>query len=224
MSWLSNLLHPGRGYDKAKEATQKYYGDAQNALNPYNQNGQAAQQQLMEYLKNLSDPSKLQEEWGKNYKESDYAKQLQQGSIDKGLNAAGSMGLMGSSAALNNIQEEGSDIMAKDRQQYMDDLMKKYMAGMGLGENISGTGASAAGQQSQNAMNQGQNEAGLDFGKYNAGPNMLMQMLNGAGQMGMNYLTGGMGQGGFGRGMWAPQTPMPNYYGQGMFMPPGGGR
>lgn len=194
MSWLSQLFHPGKGYDNAKETSQKYYNDAQSGLNPYNQNGQAAQQQLMDFLKNLSDPSKLQEEWGKNYKESDYAKQLGQSSIDKGLNAAGSMGLIGSSAALNNIQEEGSDIMAKDRQQYMDDLMKKYMAGIGLGENISGMGAAAAGQQSQNAMNQGTTEANLDFGKYNAGPNMitggigaLMKFLESMNNSGSNY-------------------------------------
>ena len=194
MSWLSQLFHPGKGYDNAKETSQKYYNDAQSGLNPYNQNGQAAQQQLMDFLKNLSDPSKLQEEWGKGYKESDYAKQLGQSSIDKGLNAAGSMGLMGSSAALNNIQEEGSDIMAKDRQQYMDDLMKKYMTGIGLGENISGTGAAAAGQQSQNAMNQGTTEANLDFGKYNAGPNMitggigaLMKFLESMNNGGSNY-------------------------------------
>lgn len=223
MSWLSNLLHPGRAYDKAKETSQNYYNQAQNQLNPYAQGGVAANDKLNQFLESLSNPGKLQEEWSKGYEESPYAKQLEQGSIDRGLNAAGSMGLMGSSAALNNIQEEGSDIMNKDRQSYMNDIMNKYLAGMGIATNQFNTGAGAAGQQSQNAMNQGQNEAGLDFGQANAGPNMLMQLLSSLGQGGMQYLTGGMGKGGFGRGMFTPEQKMPNYYGQGMMVSPTGG-
>jgi hypothetical protein len=224
MSWLSNLLHPGNAYDKAKETSQNYYNQAQAKLNPYSQGGTEANEKLNRLFEALSNPGGLQEQWGKGYEESPYARQLEQGSIDRGLNAAGSMGLMGSSAALNNIQEEGSDIMNKDRQQYMNDLMQKYLAGLGIATNQFNTGAGAAGTQSQNAINQGNTEAGLDFGKYNAGPNMLMQLLSGGAQLGTNYLTGGMGQGSFGRGMWTPSSPMPNYYGQGMFMPPNGGQ
>lgn len=202
MSWLSNLLHPGGGYDKAKHATQNYYNQAQDQLNPYNQNGVSAQQQLMEYLKNLSDPSKLQDEWGKNYTESEHAKNLEQGAMDRGLNTAGSMGLMGSSAALNNIQDESTDIMNKDKQQYMDDLMKKYMAAIGLGSDISHTGASAAGQQSTNAMNQGTTEANLNFGKYNSGPNMI---TGGIGAL-MKFLESMNNPGGAGGGMYRPPS------------------
>jgi hypothetical protein len=224
MSWLSNLLHPGRAYDKAKETSKNYYNQAQNQLNPYSQGGIAANDKLNQLFDALSNPGKLQDEWSKGYAESPYAKQLEQGSIDKGLNAAGSMGLMGSSAALNNIQEEGSDIMNKDRQQYMNDMMQKYLAGLGIATNQFNTGAGAAGQQSQNAMNQGANEAGLDFGKSNAGSNMLMQLINSITQGGNQYLTGGMGKGSFGRGAFTPETPIPNYYGQGMFLPPNGGR
>lgn len=195
MSWLSQLFHPGKGYDKAKEASQNYYNQAQGGLNPYAQGGISANDKLNQFLESLSNPGKLQDEWSKGYEESPYAKQLEQGSIDRGLNAAGSMGLMGSSAAMNNIQEEGSEIMNKDRQSYMNDLMTKYLAGMGIATNQFNTGANAANQQSQNAMNQGTTEANLDFGKYNAGPNMitgglgalmkfLESMNNGGGQYG----------------------------------------
>lgn len=207
MSWLSQLFHPGKGYDKAKDKSQDYYNKANDALQtnlgPYAQGGMTANDKLNQFLESLSDPGKLQSDWSKGYEESPYAKQLQQGSIDKGLNAAGSMGLMGSSAALNNIQEEGSDIMQKDRQQYMNDLMQKYLAGMGIATNQFNTGANAASQigtgQSQNAMNQGTTEANLEFGKYNAGPNMI---TGGLGAL-MKFIESmNNGGGNYGKGMY----------------------
>jgi len=211
MSWLSQLLNPGGGYKKANQTMQNYYNQAQGNLSPYNQNGQAAQQQLMEYLKNLSNPAALQEGWGKNYKESDYGKNLEREATQRGQDYASSMGLGGSSAAMNNAQKVGAGIRDKDQQQYMDDLMKKYLAGMGLGENISQTGAGAAGQMSNNAMNQGQNQANMEFGQYNAGPNALAGGASWISNLIQQYLNGGMGQGGYGRGMFTPSNGQGGY-------------
>ncbi len=208
MSWLSQLFHPGRGYDKAKQDTQDAYNKANGRLDTYSQGGADANDKLNKLFEALSNPGKLTDEWGKGYKESDYAKQLGQSSIDKGLNAAGSMGLMGSSAALNNIQEEGSDIVAKDRQNYMNDMMTKYLASLGIATNQFNTGADAAGKQSQNDMTQGTTNANLDFGKYNAGPNMItggmsalmkfIESLNNGGKNGNN--------GNYGGGMYVPPS------------------
>lgn len=195
MSWLTQLFNPGKGYAQAQQTSNNYYNQAQGNLNPYAQGGVAANDKLNQFLESLSNPGKLQSEWSQGYEESPYAKQLEQGSIDRGLNAAGSMGLMGSSAALNNIQEEGSDIMQKDRQNYMKDMMEKYLQGIGIASNQFGTGASAANQQSQNNMNQGTTEANLNFGKYNAGPSMITGTLSALMKL-MESMAGGAAAGG----------------------------
>ena len=177
MSWLSDWLHPGRGYEKGQEQLDKYYGQGQGFLNPYNQQGQDQYKNMQEYLKNLMNPQGLQDQWAKGYKESDAAKSMEGIAQQHGLDAASSMGLMGSSPALQAIQAGTSGIAAQDKQSYMDDLMKKYMAGMGLTSNIYGTGASAAGQQSQNAMNMGNNSAQMAFGQQNAGGDLFSKLL-----------------------------------------------
>lgn len=223
MSWLSDLLHPGRAYGRANAASNNYYNAAQNQIAPYAQGGMAANDKLNQLLSSLSNPGELQNQWSSGYEESPYARQLEQSSLDRGLNAASAMGLGGSSAALNNIQETGSNIMNQDRQNYMNDLMQKYLSGVGIAQNQFGTGASAANQFGANAMNQGSNAAGLSFGQSNAGPNMLTQLLSTIGQGGTQWLTGGFGKGDFGRGQFSPEQPMPNYYGQGMFISPYGG-
>jgi hypothetical protein len=89
--------------------------------------------------------------------------------------------------------------MQNDRKQYLDDLMQKYMASIGIGQNLYGTGAAAAGQMGQNAMMQGQNSinnannlAGLKYGSVNAPGQMIGNLLGGAAKLGINYATGGV--------------------------------
>ncbi len=211
MSWLSNLLHPGRAYDQAKRTTQAGTDQAQGYLNPYNQNGIEAGNAMSEQMKRLLDPAGMQNEWAAGYEKSPYAQQLQKEAGNQGFDAASAMGLAGSSAALGNIQTGATNIMNQDRQQYMNDLMAKYQAGLGIGQNQYGIGAGAAGQMGQNAINNANNQAGLDFGKYNAGPNLMAAGGNRLMEMLAQYMGGGMGQGGYGRGAWAPkQLPWSN--------------
>jgi hypothetical protein len=200
MSWLSSFLHPERGYDAAQAQLDKYFNNAQGHLQPYNQNGQDAYTGYKGAMDKLLNPTGLQDEWSKNYKESDIAKQDEAMATQHGLNAAQQMGLGGSSPALQAIQSGTAGIVAKDRQQYLDDLMKKYMTGIGIGSDIYGQGANAAGKQSENEMNMGTNSAGLQFGKTNSSGDMFGKIGGGAMKLLMDYLTGGMGTGGFGRG------------------------
>lgn len=215
MSWLSDFLHPANAYNAAQNQSNQYYNQAQGGLQPYSDMGQNAGGALQKMLEQLSDPQKLQGEWLKNYEQSPYAQQLQGQAQSSGMDAASQMGLMGSSSALNNIQQQSGNIMQKDRNDYLQNLMQQYNQGLGLGENLYGQGANAAGQMGQNAMTQGGNMANLEYGKRQAGPEMLGGLGKGAIQMLMQYLTGGMGEGGFGRGMWSPKTPSGvtnNYY------------
>lgn len=210
MSWLSNLLNPGGGYKQAEQQSKQYYDQAQSGLSPYNQTGQEAGGDIMSMLQKLMNPEQLQNEWSKGYETSPYAQQMMEQAKTSGLDAASSMGLMGSSGALQNIQSGASNIMQGDRQNYLNDLMQKYQAGLNTGQSMYGTGAGAASQMGQNAMNQGNNMANLAFGKYNAGPSMMGKGAGGLLSMLQEYLTGGMGQGDFGRGSWAPKNPYQN--------------
>lgn len=203
MSMFSSWLHPERGYQAGQQQLDKYYGQAQGALQPYNQQGINQGGNLNEMIQNLMNPQALQDKWASGYKESEAAKNMEGMAQQHGLDAASSMGLMGSSPALGAIQAGTSAIGAQDRQNYLDNLMEKYKTGAGLSQGMYNTGAGAAGQMGQNAMNMGQSSAGMQFGQTNAPGEMFGNIAGKVGKTMMDYLTGGMGTGGFGRGAWS---------------------
>ncbi len=203
MSWLSSFLHPNRGYSDAQDQLNKYYNTAQGRLNPYNDFGQGQIPNYQSYIDSLMHPEKITDEWNKNYHESEAAKQAERLAQEHGVNAASSLGLGGSNTALNAIQAGTSQIGEQDRQKYLDDLWEKYKTGAGLVSEGVKTGAGAATTQSSNDMTQGQNSAGIQFGKTNSQGD-LFGKIGGAGvKLLIDYLTGGMGQGSFGRGAWS---------------------
>lgn len=207
MSWLSSFFHPEKGYDAAQAQLDKYYNNAQGRLQPYNQNGQDTYGKYSGAMDKLLNPAALQDEWSKNYKESDIAKQNEAMASQSGLNAAQQMGLGGSSPALQAIQSGTAGIVAGDRQKYLDDLMQKYMTGIGIGSDIYGTGANAAGKQSENDMNMGTNSAQTQFNKTNAQGDMFGKLLGaGAGLVGsaVGGPIGGALGGALGGGGWNP--------------------
>lgn len=177
MSWLSKFMNPQKGYESGQNELNKYYNQSQGYLNPYNQNGQNAYGGLNDAMNKLLNPQQLQDEWSKGYETSDAAKQDIADAQRYGQDAASSMGLNGSSAALNAIQGGASNIGAHDKQQYMNDLMQKYMTGTGIGQNIYGVGAGAAGQMSQNANNMGQNSAGMAYNQENAQGDLFSKLI-----------------------------------------------
>jgi hypothetical protein len=203
---ISSFFNPQEGFQSAEEQMQKFfemmqkYGqDANNTLNPYNQNGMNQYGRLNNQANELGDPQALENKWASGYSESPYAQQMTKEATAGGLDAASSMGLMGSSAALSNIQKSAGNIMQSDRQAYMDDLMKKYMASVGIGKNLYGVGANAAGGMSANdmnmgtnAMNMGQTMGGLKYGETNAPGEMFGKLAGGAADIGLNWATGGM--------------------------------
>lgn len=177
MSWLSSFLHPQRGYQAGQQQLDKYYNQAQGLQDPYNQNGLTQSNNLNKYIESLMDPQALQDKWASGYKESEAAKNMENMAQEHGLNAANSMGLMGSNTALNALQSGTSQIGALDRQNYLNDLMEKYKMGAGLSQGMYNTGAGAAGQMGQNAMNMGQNSADMAYGMQNSGGNMISGLI-----------------------------------------------
>jgi hypothetical protein len=203
MSWLTSWLHPERGYDAGQGQLNNYYNTSQGRLQPYNDVGKTNIPNLQSYIDTLMHPEKLSDEWNKNYKESEAAKQAEKFATEHGVNAASSLGLGGSNTALNAIQSGTAQIGEQDRQKYLDDLWEKYKTGAGLTQGAINTGAGAATNQANNDMNMGTNSAGLQFGKTNAPGQMFGQGAGMIGKLIADYLTGGFGKGGFGRGAWS---------------------
>ena len=177
MSWLSEFMHPGRAYGESGKAEQAGYNEGKGYRQPYMDNGVGAGNTLKEMMDKLNNPGKLQDEWSQGYKTSDYAKQLQQANQTQGLDTASAMGLGGSSAALSNIQKGAGDIVQKDRQNYMDDMMKKYMTAMGIGQGMYNTGAGTANSQGNAAENHGQWQGQNTFNQHSAGGEQFKQII-----------------------------------------------
>ncbi len=168
MGMLDSFLHPEKGYEKAQDELDKYYQQGQGYLQPYNQYGQNAYGDYSNAMKRLLDPAALEADWIKNYSESPSAKNAEMMAQQHGLDAASGLGLMGSNTALNAIQGGTSQIGLDDRQNYLNDLMQKYLAGANIAGNIFNTGANSANTLSQNAMNMGQNSAQMAYNRQNA--------------------------------------------------------
>lgn len=184
-------MHPGRPYDAAGKVNQQYYDEAKGFRQPYIDNGVQSGGALQEMMNKLMNPGALQDEWSKGYEQSGYAKQLQSQNQTSGLDAASAMGLGGSSAGLANIQKGAGDIVQKDRQNYMNDMMQKYMGAMGIGENMYGTGANMASQGAQGAQQEGDWQSANEFNKNSAGSNQLKKLM--AMLPGIISAMGGMG-------------------------------
>lgn len=193
MSWLSSFLHPERGYQAAQDQLQQFYDQGQSKLQPYNQAGMDQYGNLKDIIANFMNPSKLNDSWLKDYTESQSAKNAEDRAGQHGLDAASSMGLLGSNTALNAIQSGQSQIGADAQQSYLDNMMKKYLAGANLASGIFGQGANAASGQSNNAMNMGTNMAQMDYNKQNAGGNMFGGLLGLGGSILGSALGGPMG-------------------------------
>jgi hypothetical protein len=196
---ISSFFDPGEAWDRAGKAEQEGYDKSRGYQEPFWQHGQDQYGRLNDAAGKLFDPAALQDEWSKHYETSPYAQQLLKQNQASGMDAASSMGLSGSSAALGNIQQGAGNIVSRDRQQYMDDLMKKYMAGIGLGTSLYDTGAQAGQNLGQQSMTHGENQANLQYGRY-AAPGKLFENLMktgvgvAAGALGAPAYLGTMGQ------------------------------
>lgn len=175
---LQSFLHPEDAYGEAEKASNEGYDKGQAQQEPFRQGGVDQYGRLNDATGKLLDPAALQDEWSKNYKTSDYAKQQLAGNINQGQEAASAMGLNGSSAAISNIQQGAGNIQNKDRQQYMDDLMEKYRTGIGLGKGLYDTGAQTAANMGKQSQEHGNDVAGLRYGA-SAAPGKLFGQFAG---------------------------------------------
>ncbi len=185
-SWL----HPEEGYDAAQEELNKGWNEAKGYQQPYNEAGQAEIGRLRDATGRLLNPEELQNQWAQGYETSPFAKQQLERSKNLGMDAASSMGLNGSSSAIENIQRTGSGIVAQDRQTYLDNLMQKYLAGVNSSGNIFGTGAGVGNSMSQGAQQHAQDSAQMRYNSTNAPGNMFGGLIGTAASAAGTAMTG----------------------------------
>lgn len=183
---INSFMNPDEPYKQGQKAENEGYYNAQQYQQPYWQHGNDQYQNLYGAEQNLLDPEKLQAKWAEGYQTSPYAQRMLQMNQGQGLDAASSMGLEGSSGALQNIQQGAGDIVSKDRREYLNDLMQKYMAGIGIGQNIYNTGAGAGSDMAGHSMRHGENMSQLKYGQYGAPGEQFSKIAGAAGTAAMN--------------------------------------
>lgn len=185
---MKSFLNPGKGYEKAGQQMEKYYNQGQGYLQPYNQRGQEVYPQLTGAMNKLLNPAQLYDEFLNNYHMSDAAKFGQERARQNAMNAASSMGLMGSSPALQSVQAGMDEAAAKDEQLFIERMIQQYVQGAGLAQNIYGVGGNTAGAMSNNAINQGNNAAEMTFGRYNAPGQLFGSLLGTSANLAGSYM------------------------------------
>jgi hypothetical protein len=207
MGMFSSFFHPERAYKKAQEAMQPYYQQSQQAIQPYMQHGTEAYGQLSGAINNLMNPNQFYDELMGGYKQSDASRFAQERNKNSGLDALSSMGMLGSTPGLQALQRGNAELGAEDEMRQFQRLIDMYTQGAGMAQNIYGTGANAASQYGQNAMNMGQNTAQMTY-EQNAAPGQLLQNMINTGlsvafpAYGMSQMAGKMMGGGNSGGGW----------------------
>lgn len=194
---LDSFMNPDKAYKEAGKQSRKYWEEAKGYEKPFMEHGLDQYGRLNDAENALLHPDVLQNQWAQGYEQSPYAKNLLEANTGQGMDAASAMGLMGSSGAINNIQQGAGRITAEDRRNYLQDLMQKYMAGVGIGQNFYNTGANAANTLAGGAQTEGGRQAGLAYGQAAAPGQLFGKIIGTAASM---YGGGGMGGAGGGSG------------------------
>jgi len=156
-SGLGGLLggmfgNSGKPYDKAMQEYQKYMQMGQGVQQPYLDAGKEGLGNYQEWLKGQKDPGQFINNLMGQYQQSPYNSYLQGQAQNAGINAGSANGTMGSSALMQQMQQNAGNIS----QQGMDSWLQNA-----LGINTQ------YGQGQNNLMQGGQNSA-----------NKLMDMFN----------------------------------------------
>lgn len=140
MSWLSELFHGGKNpANNAQEYLNKIPGATKPYYEPYINQGQTANADLMErYKQLLNDPNALLNKFGEGYKESPgYQTRLKAGLQGAG-NAAAAGGMAGSPQHQLEAAERANELQGKDYEDYLNHILGLFGTGLqgeqGLGE------------------------------------------------------------------------------------------
>lgn len=141
---LQNMLGKGMGEMKG------YVNQANDILNPYNQNGLSQYGTLQQAIARMQNPQQFMSDMLQGYTMSPMAQHQIAAGNDAAYNAAAASGMTGSTPYLMDVNEQSQQIANRDQQQYLNNAMGIYNQGLGMSQNLYNTGFGAAGQMSNN--------------------------------------------------------------------------
>lgn len=144
MAFLDFLFDPGKPYRRAQDQYKQGLEEAQKYYEPYLEHGQESGQSLADLMSRLQNPQQFEQELMSGYSLSPMAQDKLARNLQEGQDIAGSLGLGGSSAALQDIYQGAGRIQNEDEQAYRNRLMQDYLTSIGIGQQFYGTGAQTA--------------------------------------------------------------------------------
>lgn len=178
----------GKPYDDAMKQYEDWTNRAENAQRPYTQAGAGGVKDYQSWLKGQKDPSGFINNLMGQYSESPYAKYLQQQSMNAGQNMGSASGLSGSSALMQQMQQNAGNIASQDQNQWLQNVLginTQYGQGQ---NNLIGYGANAANALTGMYDNMGGRAGEAAYGKAAGGQNDFWNTLGGLGSMAMAFL------------------------------------
>lgn len=167
---LNNMFNDRRKpFAEAERAYGPNMDRAAQAYNPFYQAGTQAMGNYQQGLDKMKDPTAYLNNLMGNYKESDYAKYLQDQTSKAGMNAASASGLIDSTPFAQQMQQNAAGIASQDMDKWLRNALginKDYLTGQ---SDIYGKGLTAAQGMSNVFGQRAQDEAGLAYGKEAAG-------------------------------------------------------
>lgn len=177
---MFGLFGSDKPYKDAMHQYNKYAGQAQQALLPYQQAGQQAVGNYQNWLNGQQDPSQFINSLMQNYQQSPYNKFLQQQAANAGINSASASGMTGSTPFMMQQQQNAANIGQSGMQDWLSQV---------LGINTQ------YGQGQQNLMQGGQGAANAMSSLYQNQANNMGQMAYNAGRGKQNDLYNLLGHG-----------------------------
>ena len=171
----------GKPYDDAAKQYQEWMNRAQGAQQPYADAGKGAIGDYQSWLQGQKDPSGFINNLMGQYKESPYAQNLQQQSMNAGQNAASASGLMGSTPLVQQMQQNAGNIASQDQNQWLQNVLG-INTQYGQGQNNLMQGGQNAANQLSNMYNQMGNSMGENA--YNKGASKQNDFWNQMGGIG----------------------------------------
>lgn len=166
-------------YKGASKEYEKYANRAANYQNPFYNAGKGALGDFENYLKGMKDPSEFLNNLMKNYKESDYTKNLQNESERLGINAASASGLIGSTPFLKQQQKNAGEIAQGGMNDWLTNALginSQYGGGL---EKLMGMGQQSGNKLSDIFSQLGENKAGTSYGSDMAKNKKMQDLFSG---------------------------------------------
>lgn len=133
-------------YGRSQNTASQYYNAGNTALNPYNQQGQSANNDFSKFAGNLQ--GDMNGNWMNGYQETPYAKFLTKQATDAANNSAAAGGVLGTHQNQIDTANLAENISSQDMQRYFENKQQQNQQYLGAEGDLANRGLSAATGQS----------------------------------------------------------------------------